>query len=165
MSQERQTIQSSSRSSSSRNKSRIDALFEGATRQIEDTTNLALKNEIEALKNRENIQVQSTEISCIKTNLEDKLEKWEGLVKQQEANLGFQKQKLGKLENLIKQKDNQIQALSDRIDALCQPVYQEIAGQSSLQLHLTLSSCGNKRGSRNSGNSSNSNLAALPETE
>ena len=48
----------------------MDALFEGATRQIEDTTNLAFKNEIEVLKNRENIQIHSTEISCLKTNLE-----------------------------------------------------------------------------------------------
>ena len=48
----------------------MDALFEGATRQIEDTTNLALKNKIEVLKNRENIQIHSTEISCLKTNFE-----------------------------------------------------------------------------------------------
>ena len=110
----------------------MDALFEGATKQIEDTTNLALKNEIEVLKNRENIQIHSTEISCLKTNFElreDKLERLEGLAKHQEANLGFQNQKLGKLENLIKQKDNQIHALSDRIDVLYQPVYQEISGQ------------------------------------
>ena len=64
---------------------RMDALFEGAMRQIEGTTNLALKSKIEVLKNRENIQIQSTEISCLKTNLElqeDKLERLEGLVKQ-----------------------------------------------------------------------------------
>ena len=91
VSQERQTIQSSSWGSS-RNKSRMDALFEGATRQIKDTTNLALENEVEVLKNRENKLIHSTEISCLKINLElqeDKLERLEGLVKHQEANLGF----------------------------------------------------------------------------
>ena len=55
----------------------MDALFDGATRQIEDMANLALRNETEVVVNRETIQTNSTEIICLKTNLElqeDKLE-------------------------------------------------------------------------------------------
>ena len=72
----------------------MDALFDGAIRQIKDTTNLALRNETEVVVNRETIQTNSTEIICLKTSLElqeDKLERLEGLIKHQEANLGFQK--------------------------------------------------------------------------
>ena len=58
-SRERQTTQSSSWGSS-RNKSRMDALFDGATRQIKDTANLALRNETEVVVNRETIQINST---------------------------------------------------------------------------------------------------------
>ena len=43
----------------------------------------------------------------------------EGQVKHQEASLEFQEQKLGKLETLVQQTDDKIQALSVRIDALC----------------------------------------------
>ena len=57
------------------------------------------------------------------------LERLEGLIKHQETNLGFQERKLERLENLIKQKDDRIQALSDRINALCQPVYQEVVAE------------------------------------
>ena len=48
----------------------MEALFDGATRQIKDTANLALRNETEVVRNRENIQINSTEITYLETSLE-----------------------------------------------------------------------------------------------
>ena len=60
---------------------------------LKDTANLALRNETEVVMSRETIQTNSTEIICLKTNLElqeDKLGRLEGLIRHQETNLGFQ---------------------------------------------------------------------------
>ena len=48
----------------------MDALFDGARRQIKDMANLALRNETEVVVNRDTIQTNSTEIICLKINLE-----------------------------------------------------------------------------------------------
>ena len=103
---------------------------------LKDTSNLAqvLETKIEANKeniqdNKDNIKGNITEIFCIKANQElqdNKLGSLEGQIRNQETALIFQERKLEKLEDQIKQKDERIQALSDRIDALCQLVYQEI---------------------------------------
>ena len=103
---------------------------------LKDMSSLALEHETKVGENKENIQnnkenIQGnvTEIFCLKTNQElheDKLGSLEGQIRNQETALIFQERKLENFEDLIKQKDERIQALSDRIDALCQLFYQKI---------------------------------------
>ena len=106
---------------------------------LKDTNSLALEQEAKVGENKKNIQdnkerIQGnvTEIFSVKANQklnEDKIECLEGQVNEQENALIIQGQMMEKLEEQMKQKDKRIQALSDRINVLSQPVYQEIPVQ------------------------------------
>ena len=78
----------------------MDALLEGATKQVKDPTNLALQNKLDTLENKENVQGNGTEIFGLKTNQElheDELGSLEGQIRNQETTLIFQERKLEKL--------------------------------------------------------------------
>ena len=123
----------------------MEATIEGAARSIKEASNLAfswlkdmsnlaqvLEAKVEANKeniqdNKDNIKGNVTEIFCIKANQEpqdNKLGSLEGQIRNQETTLIFQERKLEKLEEQNRQKDERIQALTERIEALPQPVYQ-----------------------------------------
>ena len=64
----------------------------------------------------------------------------EGQIRNQETNLIFQERKLEKLEEQNRQKDERIQALTEKIETLFQPVYQHFLYNMSPQFSLILTS-------------------------
>ena len=75
----------------------MDALLEGATKQVEDPTNLALQNGLEMLDNKEKVQGKGTEIVGLETNQElhkDELRSLEEQIRNQEISWILQEREL-----------------------------------------------------------------------
>ena len=75
----------------------MDALLEGATKQVEDPTNLALHNKLAMLDNKENVQGKGTELFGLETNQElheDELRSLEEQIRNQEISWILQEREL-----------------------------------------------------------------------
>ena len=139
-------------------------MFDAVKEWIRDNANLSLKAEIQMVANKEEIQVNSSDIQCIKLSLEvqeEKLGRLEGQIKYQEARLESQEQRLGKLETLVQQKEDKIQALGDRVEAF-HPVYPQVVAEVILAAILTNISFGV---SRTTESRISLSQAVFPETE